>query len=196
MTAAGVTLLVGLGNYGAGYARHRHNVGFMVLDAIARHYNATSWQDKFYSHTAALTIDGQKALLLKPQTYMNLSGKAVLAACQFYKLSAADVIVFHDDIDLELGKCRLKVGGGHGGHNGLRDIDKAITPAYKRVRIGVGHPQDKALVHAHVLSNFTDSEQHWITTLASNLCQTLPELLQGADDKVMNAAALAWQQHR
>jgi PTH1 family peptidyl-tRNA hydrolase len=148
-------LLVGLGNPGSGYAKNRHNVGFMALDLIGRALEASAWKAKFQGQIAEARLGDDKVILLKPETFMNLSGQSVGEAARFYKIDPQDVIVFHDELDVQGGKMRIKIGGGHGGHNGLRSIDAAIGQNYKRVRIGIGHPGDKALVHGHVLGDFS-----------------------------------------
>ncbi len=137
-----VRLIVGLGNPGTQYTETRHNIGFKAIDALADEYGATGFMSKFKGECAAIQIDGQKILLLKPQTFMNLSGQSVLAALSFLKLKPEEVLVIHDDIDLKVGEIKTKKGGGHGGHNGLRDIDAKIGKEYHRLRIGVGHPRN------------------------------------------------------
>ena len=144
-------LLVGLGNPGAEYAGHRHNVGFMALDAIARRERLAWRRSRFHGETAAGRLGEREALLLKPATYMNESGRSVAAAARFYKIPAEDVFVFHDELDLASGKIRVKQGGGAAGHNGLRSIDALFGNAYWRVRLGIGHPGDKRRVLGHVL---------------------------------------------
>lgn len=148
-------LLVGLGNPGPEYALTRHNIGFMAIDALEA---AGSFTSKFHGLSASSSIDGQKVVLLKPQTFMNLSGKSVQAAMAFYKIPPEKVIVFHDELDLPLGKIRIKQGGGANGHNGLKDIDQMVGPNYWRIRLGIGHPGMKEQVHGHVLSRFNDNE--------------------------------------
>lgn len=149
-------LVVGLGNPGAEYANTRHNVGFMAADEIHRRYNFSAYKSKFSGLIAEGNIAGQKVYLLKPQTFMNLSGNSVVQAANFYKIPPQNVIVIHDDMDLPIGKIKAKLGGGNGGHNGLKSLDSCITPNYNRVRIGVGHPVDKSgdNVVNHVLSGF------------------------------------------
>ena len=149
-------LLVGLGNPGPEYALTRHNIGFMAIDALA---DAARFTAKFHGETTALSIEDEKVILLKPMTYMNLSGKSVQAAMAFYKIAPEDIIVFHDELDLPLGKIRIKQGGGANGHNGLKDIDQMIGPDYWRIRLGIGHPGMKEQEHGHVLSRFTKDEQ-------------------------------------
>ena len=148
-------LIVGLGNPGAEYVNTRHNTGFMVVDALHEKYKFSAFREKFDALIAEGEIDGEKVFLLKPQTYMNLSGNAVVKAANFYKILPEKIIVIHDDMDLPVGKLKIKKGGGAGGHNGLKSIDAAITPEYLRIRMGVGHPEGKGdeIVH-HVLSRF------------------------------------------
>jgi PTH1 family peptidyl-tRNA hydrolase len=159
-------LIVGLGNPGPEYALTRHNIGFMAVDALAGHARFTS---KFHAEVASLSIEGEKVVLLKPMTFMNLSGKAVQAAMAFYKIAPENVIVLHDELDLPLGKIRIKLGGGANGHNGLKDIDQMVGPDYWRIRLGIGHPGMKEQVHGHVLSRFSDEEQVEVERVAKAL---------------------------
>ena len=154
-------LVVGLGNPGAEYAATRHNVGFMAADEIHRRYNFSAFRNKFDGLIAEGQIAGEKVYLLKPQTYMNLSGNSVVKAASFYKILPENIIVIHDDMDLPTNKIKAKLGGGSGGHNGLKSIDSCITPNYNRIRIGVGHPADKSgdNVINHVLSGFSKADQ-------------------------------------
>src|ERR1041385_2341781 len=145
-------LFVGLGNPGEKYARHRHNVGFMALDGIAKAHDAGPWRRRFHGETAELSLGGERVVLLKPTTYMNDSGRSVGEAHRFLKIAPDDIYVFHDEIDLAPGKVKVKAGGGNAGHNGLRSLTAHIGNDYNRVRIGVGHPGDTALVHAYVLN--------------------------------------------
>ncbi|HET7411899.1 MAG TPA: aminoacyl-tRNA hydrolase, partial [Pararhizobium sp.] len=133
-------LIAGLGNPGPRYAGNRHNIGFMAADAIARRHGFSSWSKKFKGEIADGTIEGEKVLLVKPQTFMNLSGEAVGEAMRFYKLSPADLTVIHDELDLAAGRARLKTGGGNGGHNGLKSIDAHCGKDYRRLRLGISHP--------------------------------------------------------
>jgi peptidyl-tRNA hydrolase, PTH1 family len=180
--------VVGLGNPGPGYARHRHNVGFDAVDAIASHHHAAAFSKKFHGLAARCTLGAHDVLLLKPETFMNLSGKAVQAAMTFHKIPPENVIVLHDDLDLTLGKLRIKQGGGHGGHNGLRDIDTCIGKNYWRLRLGIGHPGDKNLVHSYVLSNFSDAErlviQPMLTALATHIALFFDHSPQGLMSKL------------
>ena len=149
-------LVVGLGNPGPEYALTRHNIGFMAVDVLA---DAGRFTSKFHGETYARTIEDEKVILLKPMTYMNLSGKSVQAAMAFYKIPPENVIVLHDELDLPLGKIRIKQGGGANGHNGLKDIDQMVGANYWRIRLGIGHPGMKEQVHGHVLSRFSNDEQ-------------------------------------
>ena len=188
-------LVVGLGNPGARYAGHRHNIGFMAAEAISAAYSFSAPQKKFDSAVQSGTIDGQKVLLLLPQTYMNLSGKAVQAAATFHKITPENIIVIHDEIELAPGKIRVKRGGGHGGHNGLRDIDAAIGKDYWRVRLGVGRPVPPIEVDAHVLSDFNAEEKKWLPDFLKSTARHLPLLLDGKDAELMNRVTLDMKQN-
>jgi PTH1 family peptidyl-tRNA hydrolase len=184
-------LLVGLGNPGAAYARQRHNVGFMVLDALAEAYRFGPWRAKFQSEIAEGQLGGERVLLQKPQTYMNLSGDAVAAAHRFYKLANHELIVVHDEIDLAAGKVRIKAGGGVAGHNGLRSIAERLgTKEFRRVRIGIGHPGDKALVTGHVLGNFSAEDRLWLAPLTEAFVAAAPLLAAGDEAGCMSKIAL------
>jgi peptidyl-tRNA hydrolase, PTH1 family len=172
-------LLVGLGNPGSDYAGNRHNIGFMALDEIARTHRATPWRAKFQGLICELTLGGEKAILLKPLTYMNESGRAVGEAMRFYKIAPEDVVAFHDELDLPPGKLRVKLGGGNAGHNGLKSITAHCGNEYWRARLGIGHPGDKARVHAYVLNDFAKSEAGWVEALCSACTRELPLLLTG-----------------
>src|SRR6056297_3617388 len=152
-------LFAGLGNPGTKYAGNRHNIGFMALDRIAADHGFGPWKAKFQGEIAEGRLGGEKLLLLKPMTYMNLSGQSVGEAMRFYKLAPGDVTVFHDELDLAPGKVRVKTGGGHAGHNGLRSIHQHIGESYARVRLGIGHPGRKELVSHYVLQDFPKSER-------------------------------------
>jgi len=172
-------LLVGLGNPGSGYAGNRHNIGFMALDEMARTHRATPWRAKFQGFACELALNGEKAILLKPLTYMNESGRAVGEAMRFYKIAPEDVVTFHDELDLPPGKLRVKLGGGNAGHNGLKSITAHCGNEYWRARMGIGHPGDKARVHAYVLSDFAKAEAGWVEALCSACTRELPLLLTG-----------------
>jgi PTH1 family peptidyl-tRNA hydrolase len=182
-------LLVGLGNPGGKSARHRHNVGFMAVDAIAAAHGFGPWRAKFQGVAAEGRLGAEKVLLLKPETWMNLSGDAVRAAVQFYKLEPGDVVVFHDELDLAPGRLRAKTGGGTAGHNGLRSIGAHIGPEFTRVRIGIGHPGDKALVTPHVLSDFAKADADWLEPLLAAVAEAAPALAAGDLAGFQNAVA-------
>ena len=179
-------LIVGLGNPGASYARHRHNVGFMVVDALA---DTASFSKKFHGEIATIKRGGEKLVLLKPQTFMNNSGQSVQAAMAFHKLAPEQIIVIHDELDLTLGKIRIKQGGGHGGHNGLRDIDEKIGKDYWRIRVGIAHPGDKEQVHNHVLSNFSKEEKPVINPVIDGLAEHLPIFWEHSPAALMSKLA-------
>ena len=182
-------MIVGLGNPGADYSFNRHNIGFMAVDALAEATNATAWQKKFKAQIATCTLGEATLLLIKPQTYMNLSGEAVGEAMRYYKLQPADVIVIHDDIDLQSAQVKSKQGGGHGGHNGLKSIDAHIGKDYWRVRLGVGHPGNRDDVSDHVLSNFAKADKVWLEALLNALPEALPYLLAGDNGRFIEALA-------
>lgn len=183
-------LIVGLGNPGAKYARNRHNIGFMAVDAIAANHGFSPWRSKFQGLLSDGRLGHAKVVLLKPQTFMNLSGQSVGAAVRFYKLNPEDVIVFHDELDLAPGKLRLKNGGGHAGHNGLRSIHQHIGPDYARVRLGIGHPGHKDRVTGYVLGDFAKADQEWLDDLLRGIQDGAPDLGNGDGDRFMNKVAL------
>ena len=185
-----VVLVVGLGNPGGSYAGHRHNIGFMALDQAARHGGFGAWRSKFQGEIAEGRVAGRRVVLLKPMTYMNESGRAVGEAARFLKVPPQDVIVIHDELDLAPGKCRVKVGGGHAGHNGLRSIHAHIGPDYARVRLGIGHPGDKRLVSGYVLHDFAKADQDWLTALLDGFADGFAKLVTGDDAGFQNAVAL------
>ncbi|WP_439497737.1 aminoacyl-tRNA hydrolase [Bosea sp. (in: a-proteobacteria)] len=174
-------LFAGLGNPGQRYARNRHNIGFMALDTIARAHRASPWRSRFQGDVAEATIAGERVILLKPQTYMNESGRAVGEAARFFKIAPADIVAFHDELDLAPAKLRVKLGGGNAGHNGLRSLTAALGNDYRRVRMGIGHPGDKALVHPYVLNDFGKAEQPWVEDLCT-ACADFAALLAAGDD--------------
>lgn len=183
-------LFVGLGNPGAKYAQNPHNVGFMALDRIAADHGFSAWRGKFQGSIAEGTLGDGKALLLKPETFMNKSGHSVGAAAQFFKLDPADVFVFHDELDLAPGKCRVKSGGGHAGHNGLRSVHASIGADYGRVRIGIGHPGHKDAVPAYVLHDFAKADQGWLDDLLRGISDGAADLAAGDTSRFMNAVSL------
>ncbi len=182
-------LFVGLGNPGAKYAANRHNIGFMAVDRIAADHGFGPWKAKFNGRYAEGRLGKERVTLLKPETFMNLSGQSVAAAMQFYKLENADLFVFHDELDLEPGKMRLKTGGGHAGHNGLRSIHQHLGPDYQRVRLGIGHPGHKDRVAAYVLHDFAKADQDWIEPLLEGLSDGAADLAEGDAQRFMNAVA-------
>jgi PTH1 family peptidyl-tRNA hydrolase len=184
--AISVFIIAGLGNPGRQYQDNRHNIGFMVVDEIARAHSFGPWSKKFRSEVAEGSIGSEKVLLMKPQTFMNLSGEAVGEAMRFYKLGPADIIVLHDELDLPAGKVRVKIGGGHGGHNGLKSMDANCGRDYKRVRLGIGHPGDKERVHGHVLGDFHKVDHEWLDPLLEDIARYADLMLTGDGSQFMN----------
>ncbi len=183
-------IFVGLGNPGAKYAQNRHNIGFMALDQIASDHGFGPWKSKFQAQISEGLLGREKVILIKPQTFMNLSGQSVGEAMRFYKLTSQDIVVFHDELDLAPGKCRVKSGGGHAGHNGLRSIHQHIGEAYDRVRLGIGHPGHKDKVASYVLNDFAKAEQGWLDDLVRGLSDGAVKLADGDNAGFMNAVAL------
>jgi PTH1 family peptidyl-tRNA hydrolase len=186
-------LFVGLGNPGAKYAGNRHNIGFMAVDRIAEDHGFGPWKSKFQGQVSEGRLGREKVLLLKPGTYMNLSGQSVGEAMRFYKLTPEDVTVFHDELDLTPGKLRVKRGGGHAGHNGLRSIHQHIGDNYQRVRLGIGHPGRKELVAHYVLQDFAKADAGWLEDLLHGISDGAVYLAEGATDQFQNAVALRLQ---
>ena len=186
-------LFVGLGNPGAKYARNRHNIGFFAVNEIARRHGFAPWRRRFQGETSEGTIDHERVILLKPTTYMNESGRAVQEAANFFKLGAGEVTVFQDELELPPAKIRVKVGGGIAGHNGLRSITSHIGNEYRRVRLGIGHPGVKELVHSHVLSDFAKDEMGWVTALCEAVADNAGLLATGRDSTFQNKVHLAMQ---
>ena len=184
-------LFVGLGNPGAKHAGNRHNIGFMVVDAIAKRHGFAPWRRRFQGVATEGNIGREKTLLLLPGTYMNESGRAVSEAMQFYKMPLSDIAVFHDEIELPPAKVRVKVGGGVAGHNGLRSISAYVGNDYKRVRLGVGHPGVKDMVYAHVLGDFAKSERPWVEALIGIVADNAELLARGQDASFQNKVHLA-----
>ncbi len=183
-------LFVGLGNPGGKYARNRHNIGFMALDQIAADHGFSPWKSKFQGQICEGKLGHEKVLLLKPETFMNLSGQSVTAAMKFYKLTPDDVTVLHDELDLAPGKCRVKQGGGHAGHNGLRSIHQHIGAEYGRVRLGIGHPGHKDAVAGYVLRDFPKADEGWLDDLMRGISDGAAQLAAGDGGKFMNAVSL------
>lgn len=182
-------LFVGLGNPGVKYAGNRHNIGFMAVDRIAQDHGFGPWKSKFQGQIAEGRLGTEKILLLKPATFMNLSGQSVGEAMRFFKLTPADVTVFHDELDLAPGKARVKRGGGHAGHNGLRSIHAHIGEAYRRVRLGIGHPGRKELVAHYVLQDFARADADWLDDLLRGISDGAPYLASDQPDRFLNAIA-------
>ncbi len=183
-------LFVGLGNPGPKYAGNRHNIGFMAVDRIASDHGFAPWRSKFQGSVSEGTLGGEKVILLKPETFMNLSGQSVAEAMRFYKLAPGDLTVFHDEIDLAPGKVRVKTGGGHAGHNGLRSIHAHVGEAYHRVRMGVGHPGRKEAVAGYVLHDFAKAEQEWLDNVLRGVSDGAAALAGQNGTGFMNAVAL------
>src|ERR1700694_1345866 len=186
-------LLVGLGNPGAHYAANRHNIGFMAVDAIAKHHGLPAWRRRFQGAAADGTIGASRVLLLLPGTYMNESGRAPAEAAHFYKIGVDDITVCHDELDLPPGKVRVKVGGGVAGHNGLRSISSHIGNDYRRVRLGIGHPGVKELVHSYVLSDFAQSDRPWVEALREAIADNAGLLATGRDSTLQYRVHQAMQ---
>ena len=184
-------LWVGLGNPEPGMARNRHNIGFMAIDAIARRHGFSPWRQRFKGLVAEGTVGRERILALKPLTYMNASGESVQPAAAFFKLAPDAVTAFHDELDLAPAKVRVKRGGGAAGHNGLRSMDRILgTPEYWRVRLGIGHPGDKARVHGHVLGDFGKDDQLWLPGLLDAVADAAPLLADGQPEPFMTRVAL------
>lgn len=183
-------LFVGLGNPGAKYAGNRHNIGYMAVDRIAQTHGFAPWRAKFQGAMSQGQLGHEKVVLLKPETFMNLSGQSVGEAMRFFKLSPADVVVFHDELDLAPGRVKLKHGGGHAGHNGLRSIHQHIGDSYARVRLGIGHPGHKDRVSAYVLSDFARADAGWLDDVLRGIADGAPYLAAGDGAKFTNAVAL------
>ena len=182
-------LLAGLGNPGAQYARHRHNVGFMAVEAIADRYRFGAWRRRFQGEIAEGEIEGGRVVLLKPDTYMNESGRAVGEAMRFLKIAAGDLIVFHDELDVEPGRVKVKSGGGNAGHNGLKSISAHVGNDYTRVRIGIGHPGHRDLVSGYVLHDFSRAEHDWLAPLLEQLAAGAGQLVSGRHDAFIKSLA-------
>lgn len=184
-------LWIGLGNPGSGMSRNRHNIGFMAVDAIALRHGTSPWRKRFRGETSEGVIGREKIILLKPMTYMNLSGDSVQQAARFYKIEQNDIVVFHDELDLAFGRMRIKRGGGAAGHNGLRSMDKSLLgPDYWRVRLGIGHPGSRDKVNSYVLGDFTREERSALEEWLDKLSDAAPLLAQEQHDAFMTKVAL------
>ncbi|MBY5623021.1 aminoacyl-tRNA hydrolase [Rhizobium leguminosarum] len=184
-------IIAGLGNPGGKYVGNRHNIGFMAVDAIHRRHSFSPWSKKFRAEIAEGEIGGEKVLLMKPQTFMNLSGESVGEAMRFYKLQPADLVAIYDELDLPQGKVRLKTGGGHNGHNGIKSLDAHCGREYRRLRLGIGHPGIKEMVQNHVLGDFAKADKAWLEPLLDTLADNADMLVRNEDSQLMNKIALA-----
>ena len=188
-------LFVGLGNPGNKYAGNRHNIGFLAIDEIARRHRFAPWRSRFQGQVTEGMIGAERVLLLKPQTYMNESGQSVGEAMRFFKIALADISVFHDELDLPPAKLRVKVGGGSAGHNGLRSITAHCTNNYRRVRMGIGHPGDKAMVLYYVLGDFPKSEWPWVEDMCTACSDAAGLLAAGEEASFQNKVHLFMEAH-
>lgn len=184
-------IIAGLGNPGTKYAGHRHNIGFMAVDEIVRRHGFSAWRKKFQAEVSEGLLEGETVLVMKPQTYMNESGRAVGEAMRFYNLGAEDLVVLYDELDLVAGKVRVKTGGGSGGHNGIRSIDAHCGKDYRRVRLGIGHPGSKDRVTGHVLGDFAKADRDWLEPLLDEVARSAGLLVKGDDAGFMNKVALS-----
>jgi PTH1 family peptidyl-tRNA hydrolase len=184
-------LFVGLGNPGRQYAGNRHNIGFMAIEAIGRAHGFPMARAKYQALTTEGTIGSERVILMQPQTYMNDSGRSVAEAARFHKIPLDNIVVFHDELDLPPSKLRVKKGGGNAGHNGLRSITAHMGNEYRRVRLGIGHPGDKSLVHGFVLNDFGRAEMDWVSTLCDAIAKNAPLLVKGEDAAFQNRIHLA-----
>jgi peptidyl-tRNA hydrolase, PTH1 family len=185
-----VFLFVGLGNPGPKYSHNRHNIGFMAVNEMVRHHSFLPWRKKFHSEMSEGTLAGEKVMVLKPQTFMNESGRAVGEAVRFHNIALDKVYVFYDELDLAPGKMRVKLGGGAAGHNGIRSIASHIGPDFKRVRLGIGHPGEKDFVMPHVLGDFAKSDRDWLSKLLDAVADEAELLVDGKDEKFQSKVAL------
>ncbi len=183
-------IIAGLGNPGSKYAGHRHNIGFVAADQIVRRHAFGPWKSKHKADISNGTLDGEKALVVKPQTFMNESGQAIGEILRFYKEDLSNLIVIYDELDLAPGKLRIKTGGGAGGHNGIRSIDAHCGKEYRRMRLGIGHPGAKEKVTGHVLGDFAKSDQEWLDLLLHSIADNAALLADGKDANFMNKVAL------
>jgi PTH1 family peptidyl-tRNA hydrolase len=186
-------LFVGLGNPGLKHEGNRHNIGFMAIEAIARCHGFAPWRRRFQGETSEGSLEGERVVLLKPLTYMNESGRAVGEAANFFKFAVSAITVFHDELELPPAKVRVKIGGGIAGHNGLRSISAHVGNDYRRVRLGIGHPGVKELVHGHVLSDFAKADRPWVEALCEVIADHVGLLVKDRDSTFQNKVHLAMQ---
>lgn len=191
MTVSSPLLVVGLGNPGPRYQANRHNIGFMAVDAIARRHRFAPFRARFQGELAEGELNGTRVLILKPMTFMNESGRSVAAVARFFKIPPERIVVFHDELDLAAGKIRVKDGGGHAGHNGLRSLHAHLGPGYRRVRLGIGHPGEKERVVGYVLDDFAKADAAWLDPLLEAIAEMFPELAKGNASAFMSKVALA-----
>lgn len=184
-------LIVGLGNPGSKYQGNRHNIGFMAVDEIVRRHGFSPWRKRFQGETSEGLMAGKKVLVLKPMTYMNESGRSVGEAMRFFNIDPSEVIALYDELDLDPGKVRVKLGGGAAGHNGIRSMIAHCGPHFVRARLGIGHPGDKALVHSHVLSDFAKADRAWLEPLLTAVADHIPLLVEGEEASFQNKVHLA-----
>ena len=182
--------IAGLGNPGGQYGDNRHNIGFMAVDAIHDEHDFGAWSKKHGALVAEGRLGGEKVLLIKPQTFMNESGKAVGDALRFYKAEPSQLVVLHDELDLPPGKVRIKTGGGNGGHNGLRSIDAHVGKDYRRIRLGIGHPGHKDRVSGYVLSDFAKADRDWLDPLIESIARNADLIAKGEDAMLMNRLSI------
>lgn len=183
-------IIAGLGNPGSKYAANRHNIGFMAADEIVRRHAFGPWKTKHKAEISSGTLNGEKALIVKPQTFMNESGQSVGEILRFYKESLSNLIVIYDELDLALGKLRIKTGGGSGGHNGIKSIDAHCGKDYRRMRLGIGHPGSKERVTGHVLGDFAKVDHQWLDPLLQSIADHASMLATGEDATFMNKVAI------
>ena len=179
-------LFVGLGNPGENYSKNRHNIGFMIVDAIVNHHGGSAWKKKFQGMASEVTLEKEKIIFLKPSTFMNLSGQSVSEASRFYKIQPSEICVFHDELDLPFLKLKTKIGGGHAGHNGLRSIQQHLGSDFFRVRVGIGHPGEKSQVASYVLNNFPKNNETDLSNLLQSISEGFPELIKGKQENFLN----------
>ncbi|MBL95695.1 MAG: aminoacyl-tRNA hydrolase [Magnetovibrio sp.] len=176
-------LIVGLGNPGPTHKNNRHNIGFLAIDEIFKHHSLGNWRKKFHGQIGLGKIENKKILALKPMTYMNRSGQSIYEAKSFFNISSKNVIVIHDELDFPCGKLQIKRGGGHAGHNGLKNIHSYIGSNYARIRVGIGRPQEKGEIINHVLTDFSKTETHWVHPLIANTAKFIGLIINGEDSK-------------
>ena len=189
-------IIAGLGNPGSKYAGNRHNIGFMAADEIVRRHSFGPWKNKHKAEISDGTLNGEKVLVVKPTTLMNESGQSIGEILRFYKEDLSNLVVIYDELDLTPGKLRIKTGGGHGGHNGIKSIDAHCGKDYRRMRLGIGHPGSRERVTSHVLGDFAKADQHWLDLLLRSIADNASLLVNGKDANFMNKVALETGQNQ